>query len=162
MNIKDSVKLAAAVVGTAVTGRPPLQVSRKVLPIRRNYPIAPALMFTSRFIFDGSGRRIEELHVISGRLPPGHSRFYFAGQIEFTMGDKSLTLRFPNNGTVELKQNGTSRFIECPREWLIEPAPIVAGNAIQAFQAYDGVLKMLADELQTKLDEAEKANDNRG
>ena len=154
MHLKDSIKLAAAVVGTAITGRQ-INVSRKVLPIRANYPKAEGLMFTTRFIFDGAGRRIEELHVISGRLPPGATRFYFAGQIEFTLGDKSLVLKFPNNGTVELRQNGSSRFIPCPQEWLIQPAPIPALNALQAFQEYDKVLKMLADELQTKLDEAQ-------
>ncbi len=153
MNIKDSMKLAAAVVGTSITGRA-INVSRKVLPIRRNYPTGKDLLFTSRFIFDGAGRRIEELHALSGNFPPNHSRFYFAGQIEFTLEDRSLVLRFPNNGTIELKQNGVSRFIECPREWLIEPCPIPAKSALHAFQEYDNVLKLLADELQKKLDEA--------
>jgi hypothetical protein len=155
MNIKDSMKLAAAVVGTTITGRPPIQVSRKVLPIRANYPRAEGLMFTTRFIFDGAGRRIEELHILSGRMPPGTTRFYFAGQIEFTLGDKTLTVKFPNNGTVELKQGTVSRFIESPREWLIQPAPIMARNAIEAFREYDNVLNALAAELQKKLDEAE-------
>lgn len=134
MNTKDSMKLAAAVIGTAITGRPPVMVSRKVLPIRRNYPIAEGLMFTSRMVFDGAGRRIEELHVISGRIPPNACRFFFAGQIEVEQDGKKVTIPIPNR-------------------YVLEPVPIPARNAIEAFQNYDSVLKALADELQKKLDE---------
>lgn len=136
MNLKDSMKLAAAVVGTAVTGRPPIQVSRKVLPIRANYPRAEGLMFTSRMIFDGEGRRIEELHLLSGRLLPGQTRFYFAGQIE-------------------IEQDGRKTVISIPNRFMMEPVPIKARTALEAFKEYDNVLKALAEELQKKLDEAE-------
>lgn len=138
MRLQDSMKLAAAVVGTAVTGRPPIQVSRKVLPIRANYPRAEGLMFTSRFIYDGAGRRIEELCILSGRIPPGGTCFYFAGQLE-------------------VEQDGRKIMLPIPNRFMLEPVPIMARTKLEAFKEYDNVLKALAAELQKKLDEAEAA-----
>lgn len=137
MHIKDSLKLAAAVIGTSVTGRPPIHVSRKILPMRANYPTGEALAFTTRMVFDGAGRRIEELVLLSGNLRD-QTRFYFAGQVEVERDGKKVTVAIPN-------------------VYYPQPIPIKAKTLTKAFQEYDRILHVIAAELQEKLDAAEQA-----
>src|ERR1700685_3091174 len=74
MTPKDGMKLAAAVIGTSLTGRPPVHVSRKILPMRAGLVNAGTLLYTTRLVYDAQQRCVEEVKLLSGRQPPGASR----------------------------------------------------------------------------------------
>lgn len=138
MNTRDGMKLAAAAIGTIITGRPPVHVSRKILPMRGNYPQAKSLIFTSRMVYDGAGRRLEELVVLAGSMPAGTTRFFFAGQLEVERAGKKIMVSIPN-------------------QYNPEPIPIPAKSLHEAFAKYDQILHAIAGDLQEKLDAAEAA-----
>ena len=140
MDAKSGMKLAAAAIGTSITGKPLYQVSRKVLPIRANWPAAEGLIFAPRLVSDGAGRQIEELVLISGRFPPGAPRFFFRGLV-----------KIKNIG------NGREGLMAIPNEHIKEPWPIVAKNLKEAFAAYDTVLQIQAEKIEHELQAAEEA-----
>ena len=86
MNMKDSIKLAAVVIGTSVTGRPSVQVAKKILPMRAGWTKQGPFRYTTRLIHDGDGRTIEEVRILSGPTPKGAPRFFLACQAELNVG----------------------------------------------------------------------------
>ena len=132
MNLHDGMKLAAAAIGSTITGRPLYQVSQKVTPLRANWPQGPGLRFTARVVHDGAGRQIEELVILAGRIPTTATRFYWRGTLEVQIGDRKENIVIPNP--------------IAPDPW-----PICAKNLEEAFKMYDSLAKTIAKELETKL-----------
>lgn len=126
MNVKDGMKLAAAAIGTAVTGRPVVHVSRKVLPMRAEFKHLEALKFTTRLVYDQQGRCVEEVKVLAGRLPPGGPRFFLCCNVEISIGNHKRRIQLGN--------------------------AIQAANLDEAFRNFDSTFKAACDEAQKNAD----------
>lgn len=141
MSINESVKLVAAAIGASLGGKPLYTVAHKVLPMRANWPQAPGLRFTSRIVHDGFGRQIEELIILAGRIPASATRFYWRGNLEVGEGERKQLISIPNP--------------IAPEPW-----PIDAKNLEEAFKKYDSLAKIIAKELETKLNSANEGANN--
>ena len=130
--IKEAMRNAAALIG-ATNG---IKVSRKVLPIRKHVIQGNDLTFTTRLIYDGAGRCIEEVRVLSGTMPPEAPRFYLVAQIEFSRGDAKRAVSLSN--------------------------PIPAKTITEAFGRWQSVFEACCAELEAKVNEAEKAHNGSG
>ena len=132
MSTKEGMKLAAAAIGATLGGKPLYQVVQKIIPMRANWPKGPGLRFHARIVHDGLGRQIEELVIIDGRIPLTATRFYWRGTLEVSIGDRKEIICIPNP--------------KAPEPW-----PIDAKNLEEAFKKYDSLAKIIAKELETKL-----------
>ena len=131
MKTGDAIKLAAAVVGTAITGKVPIQVSRKILPMRAPYAQAEGLKFTTRLVYDDQGRCVEEVRVLAGRIPDGAPRYFINAQIEISQGDRKVAKQISN--------------------------PIPASSLQEAFDKHDAIFHECVQKFQEINDAAEKA-----
>ena len=126
MELRDSMKLAAAVVGTAVTGRPVVQVSRKVLPMRAGWNREP-LKYTTRLVYDGDNRCVEEVRILAGAARKDLPRFFLCCQAIINVGGNSRTIHLDD--------------------------PIIGANTLdEAFQKYEGALKAALGKAQKRVD----------
>jgi hypothetical protein len=136
---KNDIKKAIAITGSIIAGKPLYAVSQKVVPMRANWPQGPGLRFTARIVHDGSGRQIEELIIIAGRIPPTATRFYWRGTLAIQVGDRTEIVNIPNP--------------IAPEPW-----PICAKTLEKAFEMYDNLAKVIAKELEAKLNAANEVN----
>jgi len=132
--MKDSIKLAAAVIGTATTGKAPIVVSKKILPMRAPYAQAESLKYTTRLVYDDQGRCVEEVRVLAGSIPPNAPRFFINAQIEISQGERKVAKQISN--------------------------PIPANSLQEAFDKHDAIVAECAQKFQELNDqivrEAEK------
>jgi hypothetical protein len=138
---KNDIKRAIAITGSIIAGKPLYAVANKVVPMRANWPQGPGLRFTARIVHDGSGRQIEELIILAGRIPPTATRFYWRGTLAIAIGDRTEIVNIPNP--------------IAPEPW-----PICAKTLEKAFEMYDNLAKVIAKELETKLNAANEGANN--
>jgi hypothetical protein len=136
---KNDIKKAIAITGSIIAGKPLYAVASKVVPMRANWPQGPGLRFTARIVHDGSGRQIEELIILAGRIPATATRFYWRGTLAIQVGDRTEIVNIPNP--------------IAPDPW-----PICAKTLEKAFGMYDNLAKVIAKELETKLNAANEVN----
>ncbi len=120
--IKEAMRNAAGLIG-AVNGHQ-IVVSRKALPIRKHAIQARSLIYSTRLMYDGAGRCIEEVQLVAGKLPDGAARFYLIAQIEVTAGERKASHPLNN--------------------------PIPAKNLREAFERWDSVFRACCEELERK------------